>query len=89
MSACFQERFLVKAWASIFNDYLIDPYLLPHRLNSMTNRMFLEEVLPESLNGVPVAVGNAMLFQHDGAPVHFIKAVINYLNATYGPRWIG
>ncbi|GBN20588.1 hypothetical protein AVEN_131532-1 [Araneus ventricosus] len=26
-----------------------------------------------------------MLFQHDGAPAHFS----NYLNATFGVRWIG
>nr|XP_042901341.1 uncharacterized protein LOC122269952 [Parasteatoda tepidariorum] len=30
-----------------------------------------------------------MWFQHDGAPAHFSIDVRNYLNATFGARWIG
>ncbi|GBM80445.1 hypothetical protein AVEN_83032-1 [Araneus ventricosus] len=30
-----------------------------------------------------------MWFQHDGEPAHFSIDVRNYLNATFGERWIG
>ncbi|GBN38054.1 hypothetical protein AVEN_196045-1 [Araneus ventricosus] len=30
-----------------------------------------------------------MWFQHDGAPAHFSIDVRNYLNDTFGARWIG
>ncbi|GBM23804.1 hypothetical protein AVEN_91142-1 [Araneus ventricosus] len=30
-----------------------------------------------------------MWFQHDGVPAHFSTNVRNYLNATFGARWIG
>lgn len=85
----FQERFSVNVWAGIVNDFLIGPYLLPNRLNGRTYVIFLEEVLPELLDSVPVAVRNTMWFQHDGAPSHFCNNVRNYLNAAFGPRWIG
>ncbi|GBN55211.1 hypothetical protein AVEN_185290-1 [Araneus ventricosus] len=59
-------------------------------------------VLPELLQDVPIAIRNRMLFQHDGAPAHFVFPLIsyflclrlstdvhNYLNATFGARWFG
>ena len=81
----FQERFSINVWTGIVNDCLIGSYLMSHRLNSTTYRIFLEDVWPELLNGVPVAVRNAMWFQHEESPAHFREYVSNYFNATYGP----
>lgn len=74
----------MNVWAGIVNDYLIGPYLLPTRLNGRCYRIFLEEVLPELLQEVPIGVRNQMWFQHDGAPAHFSMEVRNYLDATFG-----
>ncbi|KAJ8886435.1 hypothetical protein PR048_012646 [Dryococelus australis] len=38
---------------------------------------------------IPLAVGNAMWFEHDGAPAHFGEAVRSYLNARFTDHWIG
>ncbi|GBL93300.1 hypothetical protein AVEN_219446-1 [Araneus ventricosus] len=46
---------------------------------------FLEQVLPELLQDVPIAIRNQMWFQHDVPPVHFSLDVSNYLNASGGP----
>lgn len=76
-------------WAGIVNDFLIGPYLLPTRLSGGSYLIFLKEVLPQLLHDVPIAIRNRMWFQHDGAPAHFSIDVRNYLNATFGARWIG
>ncbi|GBM94541.1 hypothetical protein AVEN_193025-1 [Araneus ventricosus] len=48
-----------------------------------------DEVLPELLQDVPIAIRNRMWFQHDGAPSRFSIAMRIDLNATFGARWIG
>lgn len=85
----FQQRFCINVWAGIVNDFLIGPYLLPTRLSGGSYLIFLKEVLPQLLHDVPIAIRNRMWFQHDGAPAHFSIDVRNYLNITFGARWIG
>ena len=42
------------------------------------NQSFLEEVLPELLENVPLVVRRRMWFQQDGAPAHFYNGVRNF-----------
>lgn len=70
------------------DDYSIRPYVAPSRLNSQSYHVFLEDVLPDLLEDVPLGVRRDMWFQHDGAPAHFGQQVRDYLTTTYGPRWI-
>lgn len=84
----FQHRFSVNVWAGILGDSLLGPHVLPERLTGATYLQFLEEVLPNFLDDVPLDIRRKMWFMHDGAPPHFSRAVHNFLNATY-PRWIG
>ncbi|GBM14755.1 hypothetical protein AVEN_72022-1 [Araneus ventricosus] len=48
-----------------------------------------DEVLPELLQDVPIAIRNRMWFQPDGASAHFSTDMRNYQNATFEARWIG
>ncbi|GBM56489.1 hypothetical protein AVEN_110508-1 [Araneus ventricosus] len=64
-------------------------YLLPKRLNGQCYLILLEQVLPELLQDVPIAIRKRMWFQNDGAPAHFSNDVSNFLNSTFGPQWIG
>ncbi|PNF41896.1 hypothetical protein B7P43_G15539, partial [Cryptotermes secundus] len=50
---------------------------------------FLQETLPELLKAVPLEVHREMWFQHDGAPAHCTEVVREYLDETFGNRWIG
>jgi hypothetical protein len=84
-----QVRFSVNVWAGILGDHLIGPYILPDRLNGRNYWIFLNEVLPELLENVPLADIRGMWFQHDGAPAHFAVAVRQFLDARYPNRWIG
>ncbi|GBM90213.1 hypothetical protein AVEN_121850-1 [Araneus ventricosus] len=48
-----------------------------------------DEVLPELLQDVPIAIRRGMWFQSDGARAHFRIDVPNYLNANFGARCTG
>jgi hypothetical protein len=84
-----QHRFSVNVWAGVLGDNLIGPYILPNRLNSPTYLVFLRDILPELLDGIPLADRINMWLQHDGAPAHFGDIVRDFLNDTYHQQWIG
>jgi hypothetical protein len=89
MNRNFQVKFSVNVWAGIVNDQLIGPYILPNRLNGQRYLIFLQDVLPELLEDVPMAIRQDMWFQHDGAPPHFAGEVRDHLDEVYDNRWIG
>lgn len=84
-----QQQFSVNVWTGIIGDYLVGTYLLSFQLDVWKYRIFLEEVLWELLDVVHVSVRRAMCFQINGAPAHFFRAIRDYLNRTFAPRWIG
>ena len=49
-----QQRFVASVWAGIVNDFFIGPYLLPRRLSSHINHVFLKEKLPDMLKEIPL-----------------------------------
>ncbi|GFW39780.1 uncharacterized protein TNCV_2419461 [Trichonephila clavipes] len=51
--------------------------------------VFLNEVLTEFLDGIPLAAMQRLWFQHVGAPAHFCAHVRDWLDITYPGRWIG
>ena len=65
-----QVRFAVYIWSGIVDDNLIGPYLLPEHLNCHRYLRFLQRVLPELLQDVPLAVRKRMWIQHDGTASH-------------------
>jgi len=50
---------------------------------------FLQNELSKQLEDVPLATRIAMYFQHDGAPSHYTRHVMQHLNYTFPNRWIG
>lgn len=66
-----QVRFSVNVWVGIIHDKLIGPYILPPHLNGNIYWIFLQEMLPQLLEDVPLAIHRIMWFQHNGAPAHF------------------
>ena len=84
-----QHRFCVNVWAGIVDDFLLDPYILPERLNATTYLIFLQNVLPELLHPIPLNIRCSMWFQYDGVPPHFGNAVRGHLTAILCARWIG
>lgn len=83
-----QTIFGVNVWCGIVNGYIIGPHLYHGTLNGQRYLDFLENDLPHLLNNVPIELPNIWL-QQDGAPPHNAEIVRNYLNRTFGERWIG
>jgi hypothetical protein len=59
-----QHHFAVNVWAGIISDHLIGPYLLPLPLSGDIYLLFIQEILPELLEVVPLEVRREMWFQH-------------------------
>jgi hypothetical protein len=49
---------------------------------------FLQNGLPDLLEDVPLAIWIAMYFQHNRAPSHFTRLVMQHLNDTFPNQWI-
>lgn len=85
-----QVRFTVNVWCGLVGNHLIGPHFLTGgSLNGERYLQFLQEVLPELLEDVPLATRQAMWFQHDGCPAHNARAVTRHLDARFRSRWIG
>jgi hypothetical protein len=68
------------------DDRLIGPYLLPLQLTGDIYLTFIQDILSELLEVVPLKVHREMWFQHSGAPTHFTNVVREYLDETLGNR---
>lgn len=89
IAASHQQRFHINIWAGIVGDSLFGPFVLPNRLNGHNYTRFLSEELSNYLDNMPLASRALLFFMHDGAPAHFSLSARRYLNAHFGPRWIG
>lgn len=88
--ASHQTEFSVNMWAGVFNNQLIGPIEIPHRLNADNYLEFLRNVTSfEFFEQVDLQTLRTMWLQHDGAPAHYGTQVREYLNATFPGRWIG
>jgi len=68
--------------------YLIKNIIISLRCRARTIWHFWRETLPELLEEIP-ADDQPQWFQHDGAPSHYTRAVVNHLNDRFPGRWLG
>jgi hypothetical protein len=68
---------------------LIGPVILKDLITKENCLEFLQNELPERLEGVPLVTRITMYFQHGGAPTHYARHVTQHLNDTFPNRWIG
>ena len=65
-------------------DYmLIGPIILDNHMTGKNYLEFLQNELPRQLEDVPLATQIAMYFQHDGAPSHYTRHVMQHSNDTF------
>ncbi|KAL4098417.1 hypothetical protein QTP88_023036 [Uroleucon formosanum] len=85
----FQRRFSINVWMGVIGGVLIGPFLgLPRTVGGNAYLNFLQNELPVLLEDIPLDVRRRMIYQHDGAPPHFSRAVRQHLNETF-TSWIG
>ena len=85
----YQHRFSVNVWAGIVGNTLVGPYLMPSPFTGHSYMMFLQNVLFQLLEDVPLAIRRGMWYQHDGAPAHYYAGARHFLDAQFTNRWIG
>lgn len=83
-----QHKFSVNVWCGIFDNKLVGPHILPHRLTGEVYLDFLENILPVLLDDENIDTGG-IYFQHDGAPPYYRLIVRNFLSDNFPNRWIG
>ncbi|KAJ4447457.1 hypothetical protein ANN_09464 [Periplaneta americana] len=67
------------------SDQLLGPFIFLEHLTYEMYLHFLQEQLSQLLEDVPLARN----FQHDGATVHFNRAVTAHLDQHFKQRWVG
>jgi hypothetical protein len=68
---------------------LIGSFILEDCMTEQNYVDVLQNELPKQLEDVPLATRIAMYFQHDRAPPHYARFVMQHLNDTFPNRWIG
>jgi len=63
--------------------------ILDDRMTGQNYLDLLQNELPKQPEEVPLATRIAMYCQHDGAPFHYTRHVMQHLNDTSLNRWIG
>jgi len=67
----------------MIDNMLIGPVILDDRMTGRNYLDFLQNELPKQPEDVPLAARIAMYCQHDGAPSHYTRHVMQYLNDTF------
>ena len=85
----FQTRFSVNVWCGIINNMLIGHVIVEDRMTGDSYLHFLQNDIPEQLEDVPLDTRRHMYLQHNAAPIHYTRMVIQHPNNTYPNQWIG
>lgn len=76
-------------WCGLIGNQLLGPYFYDGNLTAVMYLEFLQNVLQEFLEDLPLLLRQSLYFQQDGAPAHNGIIVRNYLRETFNRRWIG
>lgn len=79
----------VNVWCAISYYGIIGPYFFENTCNRGSYLQMLETFFSDNLEDLPLQFRNEMFFQQDGCPAHFAIEVREWLDNTFGHRWIG
>ena len=85
----FQHPWSVNCWYGIVGDHVIGPYFFEGRLTGQVYANFLQNVLPQLMEDVPLNVRMNMWMQYDGAPFHNALCSRQMINEIFDEKWIG
>ena len=86
----YRDPFGVNVWFGIVSDNLIGPYFIPKPMNCEEFIVFLQEVLPQLLENVPLNIRRLMWYQLDVClPCIRYREGRQALDETFPNRWIG
>jgi len=83
-----QGRRSINVWCGMLNNMVLGPIIYEGSLNGERYLHFLENEIEQLLENLPVQQYNNLIWHQDGAPVHNVQQVTNFLNNKYR-LWIG
>ncbi|XP_011858894.1 PREDICTED: uncharacterized protein LOC105556413 [Vollenhovia emeryi] len=83
-----QGQFHINVWMGILDNQVIGPYFFPEniKITAQVYSAFLEEILPDLLEDVPLAIRPNIIFQQDGHPAHTSFLARTVLNQRFRNR---
>lgn len=84
-----QQQLRLNVWAGLLGDRVIGPFFIPDRLNGQRYLALLQNEIADALEDIPLAAYRHLWYQHDGAPPHIPRCVVEHLNNEFPQRWIG
>ncbi|KZC13177.1 hypothetical protein WN55_05909 [Dufourea novaeangliae] len=84
-----QRPWSVNVWCGVLNGEIIGPYFIDGTLNTSRYKHILTKILRHLLKNIPLHIRQTMWFQQDGCPAHSAWIITQFLNVTFGDRWIG
>lgn len=84
-----QYQFKTNVWCGMYKDRIIGPHFFRVTMNAERYLQFLTETLPDFLDALPLRERLTIWFQHDGAPCHSTRQVLEYLQDTFNGKIIG
>ena len=85
----FQHPCSVNCWCGIVGDHVIDRYFFDGRSTGQVYANFLQNVLPQLMEDVPMHVRIYMWMQHYGAPPQYALCSRQVINKIFDEKWIG
>ena len=85
----FQHPWSVKCLCGIVGDHVIGPYFFEGRLTGLVYANFLQNILPQLMEDVPLRVRMNVWMQHDGAPPDYALCSRQVMNEIFDEKWIG
>ena len=73
----------------IAGDHVIGSYFFEGHLTGKVYANFLQNILPQLMEDVPLHVRMNMWMQHDGAPPHYALCSRKVMNEIFYEKWIG
>lgn len=84
-----QYSFKTNVWCGILGDRICGPYFFRENLNAARYLHFLQTVIYDFLDELPLQTRRKLFFQQDGASIHSTLEVRSWLNEHLPNRWIG
>ncbi|XP_031332785.1 NADH dehydrogenase [ubiquinone] iron-sulfur protein 2, mitochondrial-like [Photinus pyralis] len=84
-----QNVWSLNTWCGILGGRIIGPHFFDGHLNGSVYNDFLENILYDLLDNVPIAIRAEMWLQQDGCPAHFSRVSRQTVNRLFPNRWMG
>ena len=82
----FEHLWSANCWCGIVGDHVIGPYFFEGRLIGQVYANFLQNVLPQLMEDVPLHVRMNMWMQYNGAPPHYALCSRQVMNEIFDEK---